>query len=225
MKYVKYKLKFLIFLFSYFIFNLAATLKNQICNDCIKNYSCSNELAKKFKCCENHCMKSDLYQCHCNSFENLTPEQIIDTVDDPNIIKTHRINKNNCCCCKNSNKLKIAHYNDINLNLETIDYDISLNALYKPPLNNSLNDDLIVNTKIINPINFFKNNEDISTINDDEFSTSQIQKNNDSIEIKTDLKTENIAHMLEKKRNSIFIIEKKLEKNDTVLINHNRLQT
>ena len=86
-------------------------------------------------CCEHHCETQNKERCRCDPFNNLTPQQIIDTIDD----SFHLKQNSNCCCCKPSEVVIIRKDDDININLPLTDDNVGLHALYRPPLKNGLN--------------------------------------------------------------------------------------
>ena len=117
-----------------------------------------NLLLKNFvtnvECCEVFCQRKNLHRCFCKKFDLLSPQQIIDSID-----KKFKTPKKNCCCCESKAEvIKIGKKDDINLNLPMTEYDIHIKSLYVPPaIRNSLNKDIIVRTKIINPEKLLNN--------------------------------------------------------------------
>jgi len=140
------------------------------------------------------------------------------TIDD-----YHLKQKNRCCCCRTSEVVVIRKDDDINLDLEPVDFDVGLNALYRPPLRNALKKDLVVNTTILNPLKLFEENKENYTIYEDQFSKSDVKKTGETLQIITDLKTENIVNMIDTNHGSGFLIEKNITNQNQTFFNKNKI--
>ena len=184
---------------------------------CEKNSSVFRKIT-----CENHCRKHHFHRAPCEKFAKLTPEQILDTIDSNSLQISSKNSK--CCCFSKPGIFHLKKNEEISLNFEPNSSNFSensnkLNALYRPPIKNGFDKDLIVKTRIRNPLKFFENNN--KSIHEDEFSRSEITKEKDLFVIKTQLKTENISKMIERNNNGEFVISKEIQ--DGSFINKNRL--
>lgn len=133
------------------------------------------------------------------------------------------IKKEKCCnCCKVINDpppLILDPYEYINPNMNRTDKNIDAHPLYVPLLKNSLDKDLIVETKVLNPKLFlekFNEKGEDNIVMKDSFSETKISKiNKNSLKVETTLDSEkifdfyNIKHNL--KKNSVLQIEKIME--------------
>lgn len=169
-------------------------------------------------CCQHHCQTQNKERCQCDPFNNLTPDQIIDTIDYPFQVKNP-----NCCCCKPSEVVIIRKDDDVNINLPLTDDNIGIHALYRPPLKNGLKKDLTVNTTIWNPQRTFQQNEGRSIIYEDDFSTSNITRTGEIFKITTDLKTNKIVEVMEAPQGSGLLIEKNFTSQNHIFLNKNKL--
>jgi len=218
MKFPSKKLFLFIFILN---FNGILNSKSDFCTKCFQttdNSFCSKTQFQILNCCQFHCKSNNQKHCPCEPFDNLTPEEIIDTIDD-----YHLKPKNRCCCCKTSEVVVIRKDDDINLDLEPVDFDVGLNALYRPPLRNALKKDLVVNTTILNPLKLFEENKENYTIYEDQFSKSDVKKTGETLQIITDLKTENIVNMIDTNHGSGFLIEKNITNQNQTFFNKNKI--
>lgn len=150
---------------------------------------------------------------NCSKLKENKKEESIENINNT-------IQKIKCCnCCKlikNPPPLILAPYEYINPNMNRTDKNIETHPLYIPSLKNSLDKDLIVETKVVNPKLFlekFNEKMEDEIVMKDSFSETKISKiNKNSLKVETTLDSEkvfdfyNTKHNL--KKNSVLQIEK-----------------
>lgn len=166
----------------------------------------------KIECCNHYCEKRNLHPCFCKKYDLMTPEQIIDSID--NSYNRNIDCKKKCCCCKKKkNIIIIRKSDDFSLKLPKTDFNLNISSLYiPPPIKNSFDKDLFVRTEIMYPEKLFDSQQNTSQIYADEFSITNLTKTNDGILVNTTLNTTKIGEILNKTIDLDFNINKRIFK-------------
>lgn len=134
--------------------------------------------------------------------KNISPEEIIDLLDQNLTIK-----KVKSPCKKGFTR--ITKENDVNLDLEKTEYNLTIPPLYNPPLKkNSFDHDLIVNTHINNINGLLSKETKGKRVQDDRYSRTEIELKGKVLQIETKLKTKEIDSIIPKD-NGIVLINKR----------------